>query len=584
MNIDRNDSLNDENDFLSGALRDAADKIPGGEVDDLHISFGVVRDRVRRRRTAKIGGLAGVSLVLVGGIAFGATRTPLLDGDGPVLPGSSRSAFLTPGPDDSASESATQAPEPSPSGPPAQDNIQLGYTPPWLTEINDGRLTCGMPVDELESTAAGWSVAAAGDIYTVNEGLDEPASSWGMAATVQQGEGSLDVAPVLVWSQDGVVVDFGPNVFDGSSPQEPLLGAAEGAVEAQGRGTQTCLPTGSDSNPIFESSSPAGDYQVRVVAFPQVSPGQWATAVSEPVAVRVDVDVPHSATGTRGGPATIDPPEIAADVQSWFSLDRTTDWISAAMMRSGYNTADEMSVTARCESSNPADTVGFEVTQPSTGALLGSGSITCDGEQSATSVGVLDGGSELLDIRLTDVPDGVARLWAVLAPGSGDGGDVAAECSAGGLTMEYDPSRSPSEGASATAQALVDAALACDSDRMVELATQYPTELMVTAEPAEEFFALPEGDEQHYRTLVALLAGTGGAFNGGDAGNRTVVWPRVVAEEFRDSNEAWQEVVEAGLLTQEDADAQRADELMGYTGLRIAIDESGAWRYYSATP
>ena len=87
MNIERNDSWNEDNDFLSGALRDAADKIPGGEVDDLHISFGVVRDRVRRRRAAKIGSLAGVSLVLVGGIAFGATQTPLLRSDDSVLPG-----------------------------------------------------------------------------------------------------------------------------------------------------------------------------------------------------------------------------------------------------------------------------------------------------------------------------------------------------------------------------------------------------------------------------------------------------------------------------------------------------------------
>ena len=135
MNIDRSDSWNDDNDFLSGALRDAADKIPGGEVDDLHVSFGVVRDRVRRRRAAKIGSLAGVSLVLVGGIAFGAARTPLLESDDPVLPGSSQSTFTTPGPDDSASESASPGPEPSPGGSPARDDIEYGYTPSWLADL-----------------------------------------------------------------------------------------------------------------------------------------------------------------------------------------------------------------------------------------------------------------------------------------------------------------------------------------------------------------------------------------------------------------------------------------------------------------
>ena len=83
------ETWNEDHDFLSGALRGAADEMPGAEVDDLHVSFGVVRDRVRRRRAVKIGGLAGVSLVLVGGIAFGTTQTTLLDRGEPVPPGSS---------------------------------------------------------------------------------------------------------------------------------------------------------------------------------------------------------------------------------------------------------------------------------------------------------------------------------------------------------------------------------------------------------------------------------------------------------------------------------------------------------------
>jgi hypothetical protein len=585
MNIDRNDSWSDDNDFLSGALRDAADKIPGGEVDDLHISFGVVRDRVRRRRAAKIGSLAGVSLVLVGGIAFGATRTPLLHSDAPVLPGSSHSAFVTPVPDDSASDSATQAPKPVPSASPARDGIEFGYTPPWLEDLGAG-LECGMPVADLTTTAAGWSVASAGDIYSEianYAGVSSP--DLGMATTVQSGDGSLDVAPTLVWSQDGVVVDLGLNVFDGAGPQtEPLLGSGSGAIEAQDGSASTCIPTETETSTTFETALPDGDYEVRVVAFPEVASGQWATAVSEPVEVRLDGTGAHSATGTRGGPATIEP--LAPDERELtrFVLDRTTDWVLAQHEQSNYSTTDPTRVTAQCESVSTGDSVPFDVVVPSTQDVVGSGSIRCDATQQVTAIEVPDVGGEVLDIRLGDVPDGVARLEAVLAPSGGDSGDPGAECSAGDLTGEYDPARSPSEGASATAAAIVVAALDCDSDRLVQLATQYPTELMVTAEPAEDFFALPEGDAQHYRTLVNLLVGTGGAFNGGDAGNQTVVWPRVVAEEFRDSDEAWQEVVEAGLLTQEQADDARADETFGYTGMRIAIDESGAWRYYSATP
>lgn len=583
MNIDRNESGYDDNDFLSGALHGAADTMPGGEVDDLHVSFGVVRDRVRRRRAAKIGGLAGVSLVLVGGIAFGATQTPLLERNEPVLPGQSQSASVPP--DSSSRASGTQVPEPAPSGPAAVGVIQDGYQPTWIRDLDAG-LRCGMPAADLETTAAGWSVASAGDIYAQTSDFDgETSTTWGMPATVSRGEGSLDVSPVLVWSQDGVVVDLGTNVFGATGQVEPLLGSAEGAVEAQGGAFTSCAPTETEPDGNFETPLPEGDYEVRVVALPQVASGQWATAVSEPVSVRLDADGAHTETGTRGGDATIEPPEPAEGELSRFVLDRSTDWVTAELTRRGYVTTGTPSVTAECESTNPADTVTYELYTPSSG-VFGTGEVPCDGS-TFESDPVVGGGQESVDIRLTDVPDGVARLWAVLAPGSGDGGDggdAAADCSAGGLTMTYDPARSPSEGAGATAQAIVEAALACDSDRMVELATQYPTELLVTAEPAEEVFALPEGAEQHYRTLVALLAGTGGAFTGGDTGNQTVVWPRVVAEEFRDSADAWQEVVDAGLLTQEQADSQRADDVMGYVGMRIAIDESGAWRYYSAAP
>jgi hypothetical protein len=586
MNIDRNDSWSDDNDFLSGALRDAADKIPGGEVDDLHISFGVVRDRVRRRRAAKIGGLAGVSLVLVGGIAFGATQTPLLKSDDPVLPGSSHNAFTAPEPDASPSPSTIHLDGPSPGPTAARETIEDGYTPSWLEDLGAG-LECGMPVADLTTTAAGWSVASAGDIYSEVDNYSGVSSPMlGMAATVQRADGSLDVAPTLMWSQDGVVVDLGWNVFEGAAPQtEPLLGSGGGAIEAQDGARSTCIPTETKTGTTYETWLPDGDYEVRVVAFPEVASGQWETVVSEPVEVRLDGTFRGtgvlSPVGTRGGAATVEPLADNADEMTRFVLDRSTDWVNALHEQSNYSTTDPAQVTAQCESGSSGDSVPFEIVVPSTQDVIGTGSVQCDATQQVTAVEVPDVGGEVLEIRLGDVPDGVVRFEASLAP-SGEG-EPAADCSATDLTTEYDPSRSPSDGASATAAAIVVAAQDCDFDRMVQLATQYPTELMVTAEPAEEFFALPEGDAQHYRTLVALLTGTSGAFEGEDPGNRNVVWPRVATEEFRDSAEAWQEVVDAGLLTQEQADAQRADPF-GYTGMEIAIDESGAWRYYSATP
>lgn len=581
MSLDDLNDRSDRNDFLSGALHGAADAMPGGEVDDLHVSFSVVRDRVRRRRAVKVGSLAGASLVVAGVLAFGVTQTPLWDSADPVLPGSP-TEIVAP------NRSADPTGEPSPSGTPATSVIQDGYVPSWL-DWSD--LACGMPVENLETTAAGWSAASTGNIYArISELGGEPSTRWGMSATVQGGEGSLDVAPVLVWSQDGVVVDLGTNVFEAPGQQGPLLGPAVvepdhggETVEAQGSALTTCAPTTTETDPIYETPLPEGDYEVRVVAFPQLADGQWATAVSEPVDVRIDADGAHSPTGTRGGDATIEPPEPVEGELTRFVLDRTTDWVTAEQTQRGYVTTGTPVVTARCESTNPGDVVPFEAVQPSTGDVFASGEVRCDGDE-FVSPSVVGGGEEAVDIRLASVPNGVARFWATLAPNvDGSGGEAAGDCSADGLDLSYDPANSPSEGAGAKAEAIVDAALACDSDQLMELANQDGTELMFATETAEQTFALPDTDTQHYQTLVRLLTGTVGAVAGESGGVPTVVWPRVFAEEFRNSDDAWQEVVDAGLLTQEQADSQRADTTFGYTGMVIGIGEDGTWRYYSAS-
>jgi hypothetical protein len=571
--IDRNENPNNNNDddFLRGALHGAADAMPGAGVDDLNVSFGVVRDRVRRRRAAKVGGVTGASLALVGVLAFGAAQTPLLDRNEPVPPGQSESA--TPSP----SGATSQEPDAAPSGPSATSVIQDGYAPQWIEDLGAG-LECGMPAADLETTAAGWSVAAAGDLYArTSDRGGEAVPTWGMPATVDQGEGSFDVAPVLVWSQDGVVVDLGTNVFEAPGQVEPLVGSAEGAVEAQGGAFTTCAPTETEARDTFETPLPEGDYEVRVVAYPQTASGQWATAVSEPVSVRLDADGAHTETGTRGSDATIDPPEPAEGELSRFVLDRSTDWVTAELTQRGWITTGTPAVTAECESTDPADTVTYELATLS-GGVFGSDEVPCDGSP-FESEPVVGGGEEVVEIRLTSVPDGVARLWATFGPTPGSG-NAAGECSASDLGLEYDPATAPTEAAGATAATIVEAAKACDSDQLIQLATDHGTELMFTTETPEQVFGLPEVDTLPYETVVRLLAGTGGVTNGGDPGNETITWPRVSTPEFADSDDAWAEVVSAGLLTQAEADTQRADETFGYTGWTIGIDRSGTWRYF----
>jgi len=115
MSHDDLNDRSDQNDFLSGALRGAADEMPGGEVNDLHVSFGVVRDRVRRRRAVKVGSLAGASLVMAGVLAFGVTQSPLWDRSEPVLPGK---------PSEIVAPNRSAEPSGAPSGPPATSVIQ----------------------------------------------------------------------------------------------------------------------------------------------------------------------------------------------------------------------------------------------------------------------------------------------------------------------------------------------------------------------------------------------------------------------------------------------------------------------------
>jgi hypothetical protein len=512
--------------------------------------------RVRRRRTAKLGGLGGGALALAGALVLGAAQLAPPQ-QAQVLPGSPPAQATTP-----------------------DFEVKEGYQPPWL-DWSD--LTCGMPVDDLKSTAQGWSVASAGDIYGRTAELGgEPLTSRGMAAAIDEGQGALDVAPVLVWSQDGVVLDLGPNVFGAPGEQsEPLLGGGEGAVAAEGGSASTCSPTPTDLDPVYEAPLPEGDYEVQVVAFPEVASGRRATAVSEPVPVRLDADGAHS-PGEPQGESTAEFPEPAAGQVSRFELDRTTDWVTAEMTHRGYPSDTDLRVNGLCEGGDPESLVPFELVVPSTGRVVGSTQISCDGYESGGEVGPLaaaDG--EAIDIRLPTVPDGVTRLWVSLEPATPIGGDTGPECSATGFEPQFVPGNSVTGSTAATAGAIVIAATDCDADALIALAKESDTEILDGDETPEQAFALPEPGTEHYRTLAALLTDTAAQIVGEGTADESVVWPRVATAAFADSDEAWAEVVAAGLLTQEEADAQQA-EPDGYLGMRVTMDMSGRWVAYSS--
>ncbi|MFI9485296.1 hypothetical protein ACIG47_02810 [Promicromonospora sp. NPDC052451] len=508
--------------------------------------------RVRRRRTAKLGGLGGGALALAGALVLGAAQLAPPD-----------AAELLPATPDF--------------------EVQEGYQPPWLGWSD---LTCGMPVADLESTAPGWSVAPAGDIYAHSAELRGDSSRvWGMATTYEQGEGSLDTPPVLVWSKDGVVLDLGPNVFEGWDGQaDPLVGTGRDAITARGSSMTTCVPGSYGGDLQHETPLPHGDYEVRVVAFPQVASGSRATVVSDPVPVRLDAAGAHSPGEPHPGGSAVEFPEPAQGQVSRFELDRSTDWFTADMTQRDFSSDTPMRVIGRCAGADPETVVRAELILPSTGEVLEATSITCDGDEAGSAVGVLSEhrSGETIDIRVPNVSDDVARLWISLEPETPADGDGLPECSATGFEPDYAAGLDDlTQSTSATAGNIMVLAQVCNSEALVALAKQHGVELMSGTQTPEETFALPESDPGRYLRLAALVSNTTPAFPEGGAPDAVVVWPRVVTDEFRDSDEAWAELVTAGVLTQGQADAQRAD---GYHGPRVGITTDGDWLYYTTGP
>ncbi|WP_369370732.1 hypothetical protein AB1046_18365 [Promicromonospora sp. Populi] len=363
----------------------------------------IMHRRVRFRRTAKLGGLGGGALALVAVLALGATQ-------------------LAP-PDQS--DALPAAPAPSPSTTP-DFQLQDGYQPPWLGWSD---LTCGMPVADLESTAPGWSVAPAGDIYARAEELgDEQSTSWGMAAAIEEGLGGvLRSSVALVWSQDGRVVDLGPDVFGpaGDTGNAPLLGSAqEGVLEAHGAAASTCSPTGAEADPVFASPLPEGDYEVRVVAFPQFVSDDWWTVVSEPVPVRIDADGAHSPVEVGDDWTTMEFPEPLAGQVSRFEMERATGWVHAEMTQHRYWWNTALRIIGYCVGSAPGTPLPIELVLPSTGEVLATTQITCDGEETVAQVEVSAGERGAIDIRVPEVPDDAMHFWISLESATPAGTDA----------------------------------------------------------------------------------------------------------------------------------------------------------------
>lgn len=154
------------------------------------------------------------------------------------------------------------------------------------------------------------------------------------------------------------------------------------------------------------------------------------------------------------------------------------------------------------------------------------------------------------------------------------------DCSASGMTAGTVTGTDLPDPTRATAEFLVDAALRCDEQLLVTAATESSTNLSFGDVEPGTFFALPEREEDLYATIVTLLTELTPA-TAAHADPAVHVWPRVATEEFADDDAAWQEAVDAGLVTATQAEQMRA-EGSGYLGWRLGITVDGDWAFFVA--
>ncbi|GAB4084674.1 hypothetical protein GCM10028784_13040 [Myceligenerans cantabricum] len=277
----------DDADFLSGALHGAADAMPGGEAEEVHLQFGVVRDRIGRRRAAKVGGIGVAAFAVVGGIAVGAAQLTMLDAD-PPLPA-----------DSSPSQSRPADPSPGPTG-----SAVTGWMPGDVYE--NTALFCGADASSIDRAADGSTIGFEGVPYSVGEGGAAVTLVGAQLRELSRAGGSLALAPAAVWVQDGEVVNL-TRYFDPEPPGVTYDDAGRARTEIRLDTVDACDPPDGaqdvpSSEPVeYEHVLAAGDYRLVPVLWTefQVGAAQYVTGAPIPVEVLPDgrVATPGAASG-----------------------------------------------------------------------------------------------------------------------------------------------------------------------------------------------------------------------------------------------------------------------------------------------
>lgn len=198
--------------------------------------------------------------------------------------------------------------------------------------------------------------------------------------------------------------------------------------------------------------------------------------------------------------------------------------------------------------------------------------VLSDGSTAARADGVED--LVVSDPITVDLDSGVAPAPTFVAPSD--------ECSGAAYQDRTVTAQDLPDGARAAAAEILAAATTCDEGRLAELGTALDTDPMSRPDTTSvnDVFALPEADGRMPYAMVARLLSETRPVS--DPEGLTWTWPRV--SEQVDDDAAWQEAVDAGAVTEEQAAADRAEGV--YTGWRLQIDTwndsplERAWRAF----
>lgn len=158
-----------------------------------------------------------------------------------------------------------------------------------------------------------------------------------------------------------------------------------------------------------------------------------------------------------------------------------------------------------------------------------------------------------------------------------------AACSAATNGVDVDPDLTglPPQAA-ARVTMLLAAVRSCDEQTLVAAGHTRPAWAWASADPAEQVWALDGSgvDNGTYADLEELLSRTSWDDYTGSTGEVVTLWPRVAGDQPDAwSHDGWQQLVDAGLFTQENATYWFGHRSL-FPGQMVAVAADGSWDFF----